>query len=62
MLHLPGKTVMEKVRSLERQEDDNRTPMLPEPHGTPDIRCNVPVPPRDPIALLEAGIVEMMER
>ncbi len=57
VLDVPGATMFEKQRHLERHADWLRKLMLREPRGYPALCCNVILPPTDPRA--DAGIVIM---
>jgi proline racemase len=55
--HIPGATVLEKMRWLETEGDDLRLMMLREPLGYPAVCCNLIVPPCHPEA--DAGFIVM---
>ena len=55
--HIPGATVMEKMRWLETNDDQLRQLMLREPRGYPAHCCNLLVPPSHPKA--DAGFIIM---
>ncbi len=57
VLDVPGRTMFEKMRHLERHGDQLRRLMLREPRGYPALCCNVILPPTDPAA--DAGFVIM---
>lgn len=57
VLDVPGKTMFEKMRFLEREADDLRLRMLREPRGYPASNCNLILPPTNPEA--DAGFVIM---
>jgi proline racemase len=57
VLDVPGATMFEKQRYLERHADWLRKLMLREPRGYPALCCNVILPPTDPRA--DAGFVIM---
>ena len=57
VLDVPGKTMFEKMRHLERHADDLRKRMLREPRGYPAANCNLILPPTHPEA--DAGYVIM---
>ena len=57
VLDVPGSTMYEKMRHLERYGDDLRQRMLFEPRGYPAMCCNVILPPTRPEA--QAGFVIM---
>lgn len=54
---VPGDTMFEKMRYLEREADWLRRRMLREPRGYPALCCNLILPPTDPRA--DAGFVIM---
>ncbi len=54
---VPGRTMFEKMKYLERHRDDIRKRMLREPRGFPAVCCNVILPPTRPEA--DAGFVIM---
>ena len=54
---IPGASVYEKMRWLEKHRDDIRLSMLREPRGYPALCCNALVPPCDPAA--DAGFIIM---
>lgn len=55
--HLPGDSVYEQMRWLERHDDQLRLMMLREPRGYPPLCCNLLVPPKHPEA--DAGFIIM---
>lgn len=55
--HIPGDSVYDKMRWMERNLDDVRLLMLREPRGHPALCCNAIVPPCDPGA--DAGVIIM---
>jgi proline racemase len=57
VLDVPGATMLEKARHLERHGDSLRRLMLREPRGYPALCANVILPPTDPEA--QAGYVIM---
>lgn len=57
VLDVPGKSMFEKMKYLERNGDDLRKRMLREPRGYPAANCNLILPPTDPRA--DAGFVIM---
>src|SRR5919205_3014214 len=57
VLDVPGRTMFEKRRYLERHADGLRKRMLREPRGYPGLCCNVILPPTDPTA--DAGFIIM---
>ncbi len=54
---VPGRTMFEKMKHLERHHDDLRKRMLREPRGFPAVCCNLVLPPTRPEA--DAGFVIM---
>ena len=54
---VPGRTMFEKMKYLERHHDDLRKRMLREPRGFPAANCNLILPPTRPEA--DAGFVIM---
>ena len=54
---VPGSSMLEKMRHIEREEDWLRRAMLREPRGYPAANCNVILPPTEPAA--DAGYVIM---
>ncbi len=54
---VPGRTMFEKMRYVERHHDDLRKRMLREPRGFPAANCNLILPPTHPEA--DAGFVIM---
>ncbi len=54
---VPGRTMFEKMKHLERHHDDLRKRMLREPRGFPAANCNLILPPTRPEA--DAGFVIM---
>jgi proline racemase len=57
VLDVPGKTMFEKMKHLERHADHIRLRMLREPRGYPASNCNLILPPTHPDA--DAGFVIM---
>ncbi len=57
VLDVPGRTMFEKMKYLERHADHIRLRMLREPRGYPAANCNVILPPTHPEA--DAGFVIM---
>ena len=57
VLDVPGRTMFEKMKYLERNADGLRKRMLREPRGYPAANCNLILPPTDPRA--QAGFVIM---
>lgn len=59
--HIPGDTVYEQMRWLERNDDQLRLLMLREPRGYPPVCCNLIVPPKHPEAAGGFIIMEQVE-
>src|SRR5512143_3529234 len=57
VLDVPGRTMFEKMKHLERHQDGLRKRMLREPRGFPAVCCNLVLPPTRPEA--DAGFVIM---
>src|SRR5512143_2131944 len=57
VLDVPGRTMFEKMKHLERHADGLRKRMLREPRGYPATCCNLVLPPTRPEA--DAGFVIM---
>lgn len=57
VLDVPGRTMFEKMKHLERHGDGLRKRMLREPRGYPAANCNLVLPPTRPEA--DAGFVIM---
>jgi proline racemase len=55
--NIPGNTVYEQMRWLEKNDDQVRMLMLREPRGYPPLCCNIIVPPKHPQA--DAGFIIM---
>ena len=55
--HIPGDSVYEQAKWLERHDDQLRLMMLREPRGYPPLCCNLLVPPKHPDA--DAGFIIM---
>lgn len=55
--NIPGNTVYEQMRWLEKNDDQIRMLMLREPRGYPPLCCNLIVPPKNPNA--DAGYIIM---
>jgi len=55
--NIPGGTVYEQMRWLEKNDDQVRSLMLKEPRGYPALCCNIIVPPKHPDA--DAGYIIM---
>lgn len=56
-INVPGKTIFEKMKWLEKNSDDLRLRMLREPRGYPAMCCNLVLPPTHPDA--DAGFIVM---
>lgn len=61
VLDVPGRSMFEKMKYLERHGDDLRRRMLHEPRGYPAMCCNLILPPTDPQADAGFVIMEPME-
>ncbi len=59
--HIPGNSVYEQMRWLEKHDDQIRQLMLKEPRGYPPLCCNILVPPKDPKASAGYIIMEQSE-
>ena len=59
--HIPGNSVYEKTRWLEKNDDAIRLLMLREPRGYPPLCCNIIVPPCHPEAQAGYIIMEQVE-
>jgi proline racemase len=59
--HVPGDTVYEQMRWLEKNDDQLRKLMLREPRGYPPMCCNLIVPPKHPEAAAGFIIMEQNE-
>jgi len=59
--HIPGDTVYEQMKWLERNDDQLRLLMLREPRGYPPLCCNLIVPPKHPAAAAGFVIMEPVE-
>ena len=59
--HIPGNSVYEKMKWLEKNDDALRLLMLREPRGYPPANCNIIVPPCDPKAQAGYIILEQVE-
>jgi len=59
--HIPGDTVYEQMKWLERNDDQLRLLMLREPRGYPPLCCNLIVPPKHPDAAAGFIIMEQVE-
>ena len=57
VLDVPGQTMFDKMRYLEREGDDLRKRMLREPRGYPAVCCNLVLPSNHPEA--DAGYIIM---
>lgn len=59
--HVPGNTVYDQMKWLERNDDQLRKLMLREPRGYPPLCCNLIVPPKHPDAAAGFLIMEQVE-
>jgi proline racemase len=59
--HIPGNTVYEQMRWLEKNDDQIRMLMLKEPRGYPPVCCNLVVPAKHPDAAAGYIIMEQNE-
>lgn len=59
--NIPGSSVYEQMRWLERNDDQIRMLMLREPRGYPPMCCNLIVPPKHPDAAAGYIIMEQVE-
>jgi len=59
--HIPGESVYEQMKWLERNDDQLRSLMLREPRGYPPMCCNLIVPPKHPDAAAGYIIMEQVE-
>lgn len=59
--HIPGDTVYEQMKWLEKNDDQIRMLMLREPRGYPPLCCNIVVPPKHPDAAAGFIIMEQTE-
>lgn len=59
--HIPGDTVYEQMKWLEKNDDQVRLLMLREPRGYPPLCCNLIVPPKHPDAVAGYIIMEQTE-
>ena len=59
--HIPGDSVYEQMKWLERNDDQIRMLMLREPRGYPPLCCNLIVPPKHPEAAAGYIIMEQVE-
>ncbi len=57
VLDVPGKTMFEKMKYIEKNHDDIRLRMLREPRGYPALCANIIMPPTHPDA--DAGFIIM---
>ena len=55
--HIPGDSVYEQMKWLEKNDDQVRKLLLREPRGYPPMCCNLLVPPKHPEA--DAGFIIM---
>jgi proline racemase len=61
VLDVPGRTMFEKMKHLERHGDALRRRMLREPRGYPALCCNLVLPPTRPEAAAGFVIMEQVE-
>jgi proline racemase len=61
VLDVPGRTMFEKMKHLERHADGLRKRMLREPRGYPAANCNLILPPTRPEAHAGFVIMEQVE-
>ncbi|WP_277188208.1 proline racemase family protein [Caballeronia sp. BR00000012568055] len=59
--HIPGNTVYEQMKWLEKNDDQIRMLMLREPRGYPPVCCNLVVPAKHPDAVAGYIIMEQTE-
>ncbi|EGO65583.1 proline racemase family protein [Acetonema longum] len=59
--NIPGNTVYEQMKWLEKNDDQVRMLMLREPRGYPPLCCNLIVPPKHPDAAAGYIIMEQVE-
>ena len=59
--NVPGETMLDKARYLERHADDLRKLMLREPRGYPGSCCNLVLPSSNPAAEFGYVIMEHVE-
>ncbi|MGY5483803.1 proline racemase family protein [Paenibacillus sp. ALE2] len=59
--NIPGNTVYEQMKWLEKNDDQVRKLMLREPRGYPPLCCNLIVPPKHPDAAAGYIIMEQVE-
>ena len=59
--HIPGNTVYEQMKWMEKHDDQLRLLMLREPRGYPPLCCNLLVPPKHPDAAAGFIIMEQSE-
>lgn len=59
--NIPGNTVYEQMKWLEKNDDQVRMLMLREPRGYPPVCCNLLVPPKHPEAVAGYIIMEQTE-
>ena len=57
VLDVPGKTMFEKMKYIEKHHDDIRLRVLREPRGYPALCANIIMPPTHPDA--DAGFIIM---
>lgn len=58
---LPGATMLDKVRYLQRHDDELRRMLMFEPRGSPAMMADLIVPPCDPLAAIGLVIMEQTE-
>ncbi len=59
--HIPGASVYEQMKWLERHDDQLRSFLLHEPRGYPPLCCNLVVPPKHPEAAAGFIVMEQVE-
>lgn len=59
--NIPGNTVYEQMKWMEKNDDQVRLLMLREPRGYPPLCCNIIVPPKNPKAVAGYIIMEQSE-
>lgn len=59
--HIPGESIYEQMRWLERNDDQIRMLMLREPRGYPPVCCNLIVPSKHPEAVAGYIVMEQVE-
>lgn len=60
VVNIPGRTVFEKMKWLEKEDDQLRLMMMREPRGYPPLCCNLVVPSSHPNA--DAGFIIMEQQ